>query len=408
MVARSSCRKLSVALVLFACALDAASAAAQASIEVVASSRRDGISVSNLGQQIGIAEDGTIAFGASTPAGLHRLVVAESGRAASDLGITARNGGDVAINDDSIVFFSDGQVLALRRDVPSTTPTLVHDCADPATPCGGQRHLSMASDGYFAMTAYDSGGGFYKGRVRRGFLVEGLDAVPVFSGFISALGIDVRVGGPLLILGDHTGQSAEVYGVFLSTPSRMGWTLINTAVSTRPRGGNEGPLAAAYGNYQTFMLMPAQTDGAGTTIAGPALVRGGSYAYGTLQALGTPVVPLQSVAGGSMDTNDLGLAAVVATLPSGWAGLFTFETAATGAQPLPLVALNGASLRRNCGDVPTSLRVLGTNNAGQVAVLARVRDTFGVVDNQLWRVTPTPTLPTTTTYCWSPWRPLWP
>jgi hypothetical protein len=409
MVDRSSCKKYVTAFALLA--LGASNAAAQASIEVVASSRRDGISVINSRQQIGIAEDGTIAFGANTPAGLGRLVIAAPGSAAVDQAISANNGSDVAINDDSIVFVSGAQVVALRRDIPSTSTNVVQDCLDPATPCGGTRHLSMASDGSFAMVAYDGGnGGFYKGRIRNGFLVQGLDPAPVFSGFITGLGVDARRGGPMLVMGDHVGQNAEVFGAFQTWPSRWaGYFFINTAVSTRPHGGNEAPFAATYADLTPFALMPAQTDFNGATVAGAALVRGGTYAYGTLQALGTPVLPLQSVAGGSMDANDLGLAAVVATLPSGWAGLFTFQALVAGAQPVPLIPLNAATLRRKCGDFATNMHVLGTNNAGQMAVLARVVDGNGIVDNQVWRVTPTPTLSTTTSYCWTP-RPIfwWP
>lgn len=407
MVERSSCKKYVTALALLV--LGASNAAAQASIEVVASSRRDGISVSNFRQQIGIAEDGTIAFGANTPAGFGRLLVASPGVAASDIGIAANNGSDVAINDDSIVFVSGSQVLALRRDIPSTATNVVQDCLDPATPCGGTRHLSMASDGSFAMVAYDVGnGGFYKGRIRNGFVIEGISPLPVFSGFITGLGVDARRGGPMLIMGDHAGQNAEVYGAFQTWPSRWaGYFFLNTAVSTRPQGGNEAPFSATYGDLTPFALMPAQTNANGATVAGPALVRGGAYTYGTLQALGTPVLPLQSVAGGSMDANDLGLAAVVATLPNGWAGLFTFQALVAGAQPVPLVPLNVATLRRRCGDFATSMHVLGTNNAGQMAVLARVVDGNGIVDNQVWRVTPTPTLATTTSYCWTPRFIIW-
>jgi hypothetical protein len=402
MVDRSSCAQYVAALALLV--LGASSAAAQASIEVVASSRRDGISVMNRRQQIGLAEDGTIAFGASTPAGFDRLMVAGPGSAAVDLGINARNGGDVAINDDSIVFMYSRQVLGLRRNPASTATNVLQDCLDPATPCGpGDVHLSMASDGYFGMTSWDSSGGFYKGRVRNGSLsLAELTPVPVFSGFITAFGIDVRRGGPMLIQGDHSAPNAEVFGAFLSTPFRNGWAIINTVVSTRPRGGNEMPVAAAFADLTPIALMPAQTDGLGTTLAGPALVRGASQPYGTWQVMGTPVLPLQSVAGGSMDANDLGLAAVVATLPNGWAGLFTFQALVAGAQPVPLISLNSATLRRRCGDFATSMHVLGTNNAGQMAVLARVVDGNGVVDNQVWRVTPTPTLPTTTSYCWTP------
>jgi hypothetical protein len=407
MVDRSTFKKsLTVWLVLSA--LGASSAAAQASIEVVASSRRDGISVSNFRQQIGIAEDGTIAFGANTAAGFDRLMIAGPSGIATDSGLSARNGGDVAINDDSIVFYYGSQVLAVRRDVPSTTANVVQDCLDAATPCGGERHVSLSSDGYFAMTAYDSGGGFYKGRIRNGFVISGIEPVPVFPAFISALGVDARQGGPMMVLGDHSAQSAEVYGAFQTWPSRWaGYFFMNTAVSTRPRGGNEGPFAAAYGDLQPLALMPAQTDGMGTTLAGPALVRGAAQPYGTLQVTGTPLLPLQSAAGGSMDANDFGLAALVATLPSGWAGLFTFNTVAAGAQPVQLVALHVAGLRRKCGDFPISMHVLGTNNAGQIAVLARVQDSTGIIDNQVWRVTPTPTQPTSTSYCWSPLRWIW-
>lgn len=383
-------------------ALGGSSAFAQVGIEVVASAQRDGISVQNRRQKIGIADDGTIAFGATTPSGTDRMVIAPPGSTAIENGLSANNGLDVAINDTTVLYVSGSQVLAFRYDTLSAGPIVVQDCLDPATPCGGTRHVGMASDGYFAITAFDSYGGVYRGRIQSGRLTVPLASVPVLSGLISALGIDVRVGGPMLILGDHGAANAEVYGAFLSTPSRIGY-FINTAVSTRPRGGNEGPWGASWGNYQTFALMPAQTDGANTIIAFPALVKGATQPYGTLQVTGTPVVPLLSVAGGSMDTNELGLAAVVATLQNGWAGLFTFDTATTGAVATQLVALN-ADIARRCYDRPTVLHVLGTNDAGQIAVLAQVLNSKGNVDTQIWRVTPTPGALSSTSYCMSPWR----
>src|SRR5262245_43991399 len=101
----------------FACSVLAAlvphSARAQASIEVVSSLVRDGIDVPNNRQQIGIADDGTIAFAANTPFGTERLLIAFGG-SLDDLGLSARTGSDIAINDDSIVYISGAQVLALR------------------------------------------------------------------------------------------------------------------------------------------------------------------------------------------------------------------------------------------------------------------------------------------------------
>lgn len=380
-------------------------ALAQVSIEVVASSQRDGISVLENRQRVGIANDGTIAFGANTTSGSNRLLIAPPHGAAAEAGLEARNGSDVAINDDSIVISYFGRVSAIRRDAPTASERLIFDCGTSSPPCRGVLHLSMSSDGYFAMTAYDSGGVFFKGRVQRGSLVTELEPVPVFTSLITALGIDVRVGGPMLILGDHVASNAEVYGAFLSVPWRSGF-LIYTAVSTRPRGFNEAPLGATWGNFQTFALMPAQTDGAGNELIGPAFVRGAMQSYGTLQVAGTTLVPLQSVAGGSMDTNDRGLAAIVATLPSGWSGLFTYDTAIAGAVTVPLVQLNAAGLRRKCADQPIRMHVLGTNEAGQIAVLASISTSTGAVDTQVWRVTPTPGTQTTTNYCASPIR-LW-
>jgi hypothetical protein len=393
-------KKLSVFAFFVLCA---SGASAQVSIDVVASSQRDGITVMNRRQRIGIANDGTIAFGATTQWGMDRLLVAPPHGPATEVWVGAQNGGDVAINDDTIVIIYGSKVSSMKRDAPTASPNLVHDCQDPMTPCGGVRHISMSSDGYFAMTTFDSYGGIYKGRVQGGFLVSGLDPVPVLPNLITALGIDVRVGGPMLILADHAASNAEVYGAFLSVPSRYGFS-IYTAVSTRPLGGNEAPLGATYGNYQTFALMPAQTDGAGNTLSGPAFVRGASQAYGTLQVTGTPLIQLQSVAGGSMDTNELGLAAIVATLPSGWSGLFTYDTATAGAQPVPLVRLNAQGLRRKCADETIGLHVLGTNASGQIALQARVLTSTGAIDTQIWRVTPTPGIATTTNYCASPIR----
>jgi hypothetical protein len=133
-------------------------------------------------------------------------------------------------------------------------------------------------------------------------------------------------------------------------------------------------------------------------------VRGASQAYGTLQVTGTPLIQLQSVAGGSMDTNELGLAAIVATLPSGWSGLFTYDSATAGAQPVPLVRLNAQGLRRKCADETIGLHVLGTNASGQIALQARVLTSTGAIDTQIWRATPTPGIATTTNYCASPIR----
>lgn len=375
----------------------AAGAHAQASVEVVASVRRDGTDPLSLNQRVGIADDGTIAFAANTPSGTNRLMVAGPASNAFDAGVSARNGSDVAINDDSIVFISGGQVLALRRGVAGATPSVVQDCADPLTPCGGTRHVSLSSDGYFAMTSYDSFGGIYRGRVQNGWLMTVLEPVPPVQSIITALGIDVRVGGPMLIQADYSALNAEIYGAFIEVPSRYGYFLY-TSVSTRPRGGSEAPLSAVYGGYDTFALMPAQTDGLGTTLAAPALVRGATQSGRVSDVRGTPLLTLQSAAGGSMDVNELGLAAVVATLSNGWAGLFAFNTASATAAPVPLVTFNQRFGR--CFDTVVEMRVLGMNDAGQIAVFARVQGISGN-DTQIWRVTPTPTQASTTTYCTS-------
>jgi len=369
---------------------------AQVSIEVVASRGRDGINVASQRQRIGIADDGTIALGANTLSGTDRLLVAGPASNAFDAGVSARNGFDVAINNDSIVFVSGGQVLAMGRATTGVTD-VAHDCADPLTPCGGTRHVSISSDGYFVVTSFDSFGGIYRGRIKNGWLVSGLDPVPPVQSTITALGIDVRIGGPMLILADYSASNAEIYGAFIEIPSKYGYFLY-TAVSTRPRGGSEAPLSAMYGGYDTFALMPAQTDGLGTTLAPPALVRGALQSGRVASIRGTPLLTLQSAAGGSMDVNELGSAAVVATLASGWSGLFKFNTASAGATPLPLVTL-GQRFGR-CLDTVAAMHVLGTNDAGQIAVLAQVQGPLGT-DTQVWRVTPTPTLPSTTTYCTS-------
>jgi len=369
-------------------------AQAQASIEVVASARRDGIDTPSLRQQIGIAEDGTIAFAATTPSGTHQLLIAEPGANAREVGIAAQSGTDIAINDESIVFFAGSQLQAVRRDL-AAPPSVVQDCAVPSTPCGGLRQVGMASDGFFAMTAFDSSGGIYRGRIQKGRLSTVLESVPVPSGVITALGIDVRVGGPMLLLADHQGLGGEVYGAFAITPSRFGY-LLGTMVSTRPRGGSEAPLGAVFGGYDTFALMPEQTDGS-LVLATPALARGDRHAYGMTHVPGIPVLPLQTAAGGSLDANELGLAAAVGTLTNGWSGLFTFDTATLGATAQALVALNRMIGR--CTDTASSLHVLGTNGAGQMAVLARVLSAYGTLDTQVWRVTPTPGVRTTTTYC---------
>jgi hypothetical protein len=383
---------------VLALGLFAAGAQAQVSIEVVASLSRDGINAGSTRQQVGIADDGTIAFGANTLLGTDRLLVAGPGSNAIDAGVSARNGSDVAINDDSIVFIYGSQVLALSRTYAGATPNVVHDCLDPATPCGGTRHVAISSDGYFAITAFDSFGGIYRGRIQNGWLKTELFPVPPVQSTITALGIDVRIGGPMLIQADYAASNAEIYGAFIEVPSRYGYFLY-TSVSTRPRGGSEAPVNAVYGGYDTFALMPAQTDGLGTTLAAPALVRGANQSGRVSDVRGTPLLTLQSVAGGSMDVNEVGAAAVVATLTNGWGGLFTFNTASTSATPLPLVSYWQRFGR--CFDNVMDMRVLGMNDAGQIAVWAQVQGPLGGADTQIWRVTPTPTLPSTTTYCTS-------
>jgi len=374
-----------------------AGAQAQVRIEVVASSRRDGVDTGSTRQQVGIADDGTIAFAANTLSGTDRLLVAGPSSNAFDAGVSARNGSDVAINDDSIVFIYGPQVLALSRTVAGAAPNVIQDCSDSTTPCGGTRHVSISSDGYFAMTTYDSYGGIYRARIQNGWLMTDLEPVPPVQSTITALGIDVRVGGPMLIQADYSALNAEIYGAFIEVPSRYGYFLY-TAVSTRPRGGSEAPVNAVYGGYDTFALMPAQTDGMGTTLVGPALVRGAKQSGRIDQVRGTTLLALQSVAGGSMDVNEVGLAAVVATLPNGWAGLFSFNAASASATPAPLVAY-GQRFGK-CLDYVVDMRVLGANDAGQIAVWAQVQGLNGI-DTQVWRVTPAPAQASTTTYCTS-------
>jgi hypothetical protein len=94
-----------VGLVLLV-SIDAAAAHAQAGIEVLASVQRDGIEVRNGRAQVGIADDGTIAFPANTPAGINRLFLAVPGRGAQDVRVAADSLSDVAINDDSILFMN--------------------------------------------------------------------------------------------------------------------------------------------------------------------------------------------------------------------------------------------------------------------------------------------------------------
>ncbi len=385
---------------VLALGLVTASARAQVNIEVVASLRRDGIDTESRRQRVGIADDGTIAFAADTPSGMNHLLLAGPIGNAVDLGLAASNGSDVAINDDSIVFISYGQVLALARGVAGATPNVVLDCTHASTPCGGVTHVSLSSGGYFAMTAFDSHGGIYRGRIQNGWLTTALKSVPPVQSTITALGIDVRDGGRMLIEADYAVPSAEVYGAFVIVPSSL-IKLPNiyatyTAVSTRPRGGNEAPWSAVYGGYNTFALMPAQTDGMGTTLAGPALVRGASQSGRVAQVMGTPLLALQSVAGGTMDVNEVGLAATVATLPSGWAGLFAFDTASATAAPVPLVTFDQRF--GSCLDRVIEMRVLGTNDAGQIAVWARVNGILGA-DTQVWRVTPTPGQASTISSC---------
>ncbi len=376
----------------------ATAAQAQVHIDVVASSVRDGINVPYLSQQMGIAEDGAIAFGAHTPLGQNRLLLAEPGRAVLDLNLSARAGSDVGINDDSVVFVSGAEVLAFPRSRRGT-PVVLHDCTVSSTPCGGTRHVGLSSDGHVVVTAFDSIGGIYRGRVAKGRIARALTAAPVPAGFISALGVDVGAGGPFLLLGDHSAQSAEVYGAFSATKS-----LYRTEVSTRPQGGSEAPLSAVYGGRDVFALLPAQTNGSGATLAAPALVSGLAQSYGSLQVQGTPLLTLGCVGGaqcpsvGSMDVNDFGVAAVVAQLTSGWTGLFAFDTTNTSSPPVLLTQLN-AQLGK-CVDRPVQLHVLGTNNSGQVAVLARVQWRKGT-DTQVWRLTPTGTKPRTTSHCLS-------
>src|SRR5690348_14732885 len=94
---------------VLALGLWAGGARAQVSIEVVASARRDAIETASTRQQVGIADDGSIAFAANTAWGTDRLLLAGPTGNAFDAGASARNGSDVAINDDSIVFISGGQ-----------------------------------------------------------------------------------------------------------------------------------------------------------------------------------------------------------------------------------------------------------------------------------------------------------
>lgn len=378
----SLCARVVRGSALLALALGSSKTSAQASIDVIASQQRDGIDVGAGRGGAGIADDGAIAFIANTSTLQRELFLAELA-SARDLGVAAYP--EARINADSIVFIGGGGVSALPRTNPSGSAQTLFACT-PGVPCPSV--LSLADDGRVAFSALDGGPGIYIGQVGSGAASGALALVPKPPSFISTLKLDIDSSGELLVNGDYQAVR-EVYGVFRRSPLTSSY---ETIFSTRdgPNAGNGNPWAAALGHFGApFVLAPEQLSVTGSREQDPGIFTGSGAPYGTSSVFGTSVLPLLSVDDGSMDINESGRAMVVAQLTSGWSGLFSLDTAVAPAAPVPMVALN-AQLQ-NCQDTPLRMVVVGINAAGQSVVKAQVQTPSGV-DNQLWRVTPSPSL----------------
>jgi hypothetical protein len=356
------------------------SAFAQATIEVIASQQRDGVDVGMSRTGAGIAADGAIVFIASTSSVQRELFLAEQS-SMRDLGVSAYP--DAQINADSIVFIGASGVSALSRTNASTSVQSLFACS-PGTPCPSV--LSLADNGRVAFSALDGGPGIYLGQVSNGALNGTAALVPKPPGFISTLKLDIDSPGDLLVNGDYQGMR-EVYGAFRRDRTTGNYT---TIFSTRdgPNAGNGNPWAVKLGRLGApFVLAPEQLSLTGTRDLNPGIFTSSGVPYGSLAAFGTNVLPLSSVNDGSMDVNEAGRAMVVAQLTSGWSGLFSLDTTIQSPSPVALLELH-AQLQ-SCQDTPVRMIVVGINAAGQSVVKAQVQTPSGV-DNQLWRVTPSP------------------